>query len=166
MAELTTSEKLQPSLLDRLTDDDRTSRVESREKRVMSMKNLRAAVLRDLSWLLNTSAHPMGAEIYEFPLASQSVLNYGLPDATGMSSSGLSIGQVEGAMRRAITTFEPRIMQGSLRVRASVDENRQKNPAVIGFEIAAEFCPLPMPETLYVRSEVDLETGQFELRGV
>jgi len=53
-----------------------------------------------------------------------------------------------------------------LRVRASIDENRQKNPAVIGFEIAAEFCPLPMPETLYVRSEVDLETGQFELRGV
>ena len=46
MAELTTSERLQPSLLDRLTDDHPEVAHESRERRVMSMRQLRAAVLR------------------------------------------------------------------------------------------------------------------------
>ena len=47
MAELTTRERLQPSLLDRLTDDAPQERVESRDKRVMSMRQLRTAVLRE-----------------------------------------------------------------------------------------------------------------------
>lgn len=163
MAELTPSERLQPSLLDRLTDDERSSRVEGRDKRVMSMKQLRAAVLRDLSWVLNTSAAPSGDAVYGFPLASASVVNFGLPDATGMSSSGLSLSEMEGRIRRAIERFEPRIVTRSLTVRAEFHEGSQRSPSTIGFEISGEFCPLPMPETLYVKTEMDLETGSFEL---
>ena len=53
MAELTQKERLQPSLLDRLTDDEPPTQQESREKRVLSMHKLRLFVLRDISWLLN-----------------------------------------------------------------------------------------------------------------
>ena len=55
MAELTQQERLQPSLLDRLTDDEPEKKQESREKRVVSLRRLREGVLRDLAWLLNTS---------------------------------------------------------------------------------------------------------------
>ncbi|HWW69922.1 MAG TPA: type VI secretion system baseplate subunit TssE, partial [Duganella sp.] len=55
MAELTSRDRLQPSLLDRLSDDDSQARLESREQRVLSMRGLRKAVLRDLGWLLNTT---------------------------------------------------------------------------------------------------------------
>lgn len=163
MAELTPSERLQPSLLDRLTDEERSSRAEGRDKRVMSMKQLRAAVLRDLSWLLNTSAAPRGDAIYEFPMAAASVVNFGLPDATGMSSAGLSVGEVEARIRRAIERFEGRIVSRTLEVRAQLEEGSPRSPAVIGFEITGEFCPLPMPEALYVKTEMDLETGSFNL---
>lgn len=163
MAELTPSEKLQPSLLDRLTDDDRASRVEGRDKRVMSMKQLRAAVLRDLSWLLNTSAAPMRDEIHEFALASASVVNFGLPDATGMSASGLSLGEMETRIRRAIERFEPRIVSRTLEVSAGLDESTSRSSSHITFEISGEFCPLPMPEALFVKTEMDLETGSFDL---
>ena len=47
--------RLQPSLLDRLTDDEPHKSVESNDKRVLNKSQLRQCVLRDLAWLLNTS---------------------------------------------------------------------------------------------------------------
>ena len=41
MAELTTQERLQPSLLDRLTDDEPGKHEESRDKRVITANRLR-----------------------------------------------------------------------------------------------------------------------------
>ena len=41
MAELAPRERLQPSLLDRLTDDEPDQEVESRERRVLSVRGLR-----------------------------------------------------------------------------------------------------------------------------
>ena len=54
MAELTPQERLQPSLLDRLRDDEPSTQVESRDKRILSMAALRESVMRDIGWLLNT----------------------------------------------------------------------------------------------------------------
>ncbi|MCY2964699.1 MAG: type VI secretion system baseplate subunit TssE, partial [Planctomycetota bacterium] len=42
MAELTSQERLQPSLLDRLTDDAPDQKSESRERRVLSVSGMRA----------------------------------------------------------------------------------------------------------------------------
>jgi type VI secretion system protein ImpF len=55
MAELTPKDRLQPSLLDRLTDEEPDQPQESREKRVLSLNRLRESVLRDLAWLFNAS---------------------------------------------------------------------------------------------------------------
>ena len=49
------SERLQPSLLDRLTDNEPAKKEESRAQRVLSMKKLREGVVRDLLSLLNTT---------------------------------------------------------------------------------------------------------------
>ncbi len=58
MAELTPLEKLQPCLLDRLTDDDPKNGEESRAQRVVSLSRYKRGVLRDLEWLFNTDARP------------------------------------------------------------------------------------------------------------
>lgn len=55
MAELTPPERLQPSLLDHLTDDEPAASQETRSPRVLSIQRLRESVLRDLGWLLNTT---------------------------------------------------------------------------------------------------------------
>jgi type VI secretion system protein ImpF len=52
MAELTPQERLQPSLLDRLTDLAPAQREESREERVITALRLREYVTRDIAWLL------------------------------------------------------------------------------------------------------------------
>ncbi|MCC6950634.1 MAG: type VI secretion system baseplate subunit TssE [Phycisphaerales bacterium] len=162
MAELTTQERLQPSLLDRLIDDEPQSRTESRERRVMSMRQLRLAVLRDLEWLLNASCRPLGDELHAYPLAGASVLNYGIPDMTGLASSGISQSRVEQMVHQAILNYEPRVVGGSLGVRAVASDDVVSNHIV--FEIAGELCPLPMPEALFVRTDLDLETGQCLVR--
>jgi type VI secretion system protein ImpF len=162
MAELTTQERLQPSLLDRLIDDEPGVRVESRERRVMSMRQLRAAVIRDLEWLLNAAARPIGDELHAYPEAGRSVLNYGMPDLTGLAASGVSPTMVERMVQTAIAVYEPRIVASSLSVSAVAADDGVSNH--ISFEIAAELCPLPMPEALFVRTELDLETGQCAVR--
>lgn len=161
MAELTNQERLQPSLLDRLTDDEPGSRVESRDRRIMSMRQIRAAVMRDLEWLLNCGCRPTGDEIYEYPLVASSVLNYGMPDLTGLASSGVSAERVEMMVQKAIVTFEPRIVAGSVGVKAMADGDSEHS---VYFQITGELCPLPMPEALFIRTSVDLETNKFVIQ--
>jgi type VI secretion system protein ImpF len=163
MAELTTQDKLQPALLDRLTDDEPGNRTESREKRVMSMRQLRAAVLRDLAFLLNAPCRPDGDEIYEYPLVAKSVLNYGKPDLAGLSASGVTSDRLERMVHDAILAFEPRIMAAGLTIRA-VDVTDGTGRQTLGIEISGELCPLPMPEAVFLRTTMDLETGEVDVK--
>jgi type VI secretion system protein ImpF len=160
MAELTPSERLQPCLLDRLTDDDPARPTESRDRRVFTTRQLREAVLRDLSWLLNT-AQRMGTEESESnPDVYSSVLNYGVPDLTGMTTGGLDLVTLEKTIARAIRAFEPRIMPETLRVTAALDEKSMSGKALV-FEVRGDLWAQPVPEPLYLKTEVDLETGQY-----
>lgn len=162
MAELTTTDRLQPSLLDRLTDDEPRARQESRDRRVMTMRALREAVLRDLSWLLNAGSRPLSDEVWNYPLVAQSVINYGLPDLAGLTSTSVSAERLEEMVLTAIRAFEPRVVGRTLGVR-SVEASERDGQAVISLEIEGDILPLPMPEALLVRTSLDLETGRCEL---
>jgi len=163
MAELTTRERLQPSLLDRLTDDESESRQESREKRVLSMQGLRRAVLRDLGWLFNTTGLGILQDLSGTPLASQSVINYGLPDFSGKTVSGLDINDVERRLRQAIWDFEPRILRETVEVKAISSESQGGSPNQIVFEVSGELWGQPLPERLYLKTELDLEIGEIRI---
>lgn len=160
MAELTPTERLQPCLLDRLTDDEPTKGVESRDRRVFSSRQMREAVLRDLSWLLNTAQRIGPAEQAESPEVYASVLNYGVPDLTGVTAGGLDIVALEKTIIRAVRAFEPRIIPGTLRITARVNEGEMSGNALV-FEVRGDLWAQPVPEPLYLKTEVDLETGQY-----
>src|SRR3546814_19033242 len=67
MAELTPQDRLPPSLLDRLPDDEPEVTQESRDRRVLSVPKLREVVLRDLAWLFNPVTPPAGADFNDHP---------------------------------------------------------------------------------------------------
>ncbi len=163
MAELSTSERLQPALLDRLIDDDPKNTQESRDRRILSMRQLRASVLRDLNWLLNTPCRPPDDEIYECPVVARSVLNYGMPSMAGLTASSTRAARIETWIREAVEAFEPRMVPGTLHVRVSSSDDQSAHRS-LSFEISGEICPLPVPESLYVKTELDLETGHCEVR--
>ena len=162
MAELTPSERLQPCLLDRLTDEHPESTQESRDQRVISLRRFRHGVLRDLRWLLNTGSRTERDGLDEFGEAERSVLNYGIPDLCGMTASGISPGDVERRMLDAIRLFEPRILRESLAVKVvGLDPNSHN---AISFEISGDLWAEPLPDQLYIKTELDLETGQFDVK--
>jgi type VI secretion system protein ImpF len=162
MAELTPKERLQPSLLDRLTDEEPDKQQESRDRRVLSPRQLRKSVIRDLQWLLNATDLATVQDLSAYPQVIDSVLNYGLPDLAGKNVSALSADILERDLRRAIQRFEPRILPQSLRIRAVVDEGRMAQNAIV-FDIEGELWGQPLPQQLYLKTEIDLESGAFEV---
>lgn len=160
MAELTQKERLQPSLLDRLVDDAPEKEQESREQRVLSLSKLRQCVLRDLAWLLNTSTLDAIQNLDDFPFVSHSVVNYGIHDLVGTTISSADADEIQRKIRQAVWDFEPRIFPESVTVKVTVSDN-QMNKNAITFDIEGELWAQPLPLHLYLRTELDLETGNM-----
>lgn len=162
MPELTQQERLQPALLDRLTDKEPEATQESRNQRVLSVRELRECVLRDLVWLLNTENWGNAEALAQYPAVASSVLNYGMPSLTGYTSNDIDVRRLERQLRQAIVDFEPRIIASSVSVRIQVDAERMNQNALV-FEIEGELWADPMPIHLFMQTEVDLETGSVRL---
>jgi type VI secretion system protein ImpF len=162
VAELSQKERLQPSLLDRLVDDEPDKLQESREQRVLSINKLRQCVLRDLAWLLNTSTLDTHQNIDDYPLVSHSVLNYGIRDLVGTTLSSADVPEIQKQIRQAIWDFEPRILPESVVVKVVVSDS-QMNHNAMSFDIEGDLWAQPLPLRLYLRTELDLETGNMEI---
>lgn len=162
MAELTQKERLLPSLLDRLTDEKPQVREESRHHRAGNISSLRESVLRDLEWLLNTVNLESVETLEDFPELRQTVLNYGMPGLSGSTSNTADRDAIRKLIKVAIETFEPRILKNTLRI-SLIEEADMLNPHAIAFQIEGTMWGRPMPEALFLRTELDLELGDVKV---
>lgn len=159
MAELTSQEKLQPSLLDRLTDEEPKVAVEASDNRWISARRLRQVVIRDLEWLLNTASFTMTDTLDEYPEIAASSINYGIPSFGGAMLSSIDVHEMARLVKQAILQFEPRLMRNSLEVRGFADLDSM-NQNSISFEISGDIWGQPAPIHMTARTELELETGQ------
>ena len=163
MAELSTRDRLQPSLLDRLTDYEPEVKHETRERRALSIRALRQSVQRDLAWLLNANGLSSVQDVSGYPYVSTSVLNYGFPDIAGKTASGVDPAKLEKHVRDAIWAFEPRILRETVRVTAIQVEETTAQHNTVSFLIEGDLWAQPYPERLYFRTELDLEAGEIRV---
>lgn len=163
MATADLRDRLQPALLDRLTDDDPGNTRDADERRVLNKAQLRQAVLRDLGWLLN-AVQPLGSQADGVPYAADSVLNYGLPPMSGQLASKVDVQDIEASIKRAILRFEPRILEQSLTVHALDAGAMLDSHNIIEFEIHGLLWAQPIPLELLLRTQLDLEAGQVQVR--
>jgi len=84
MARPTTTQALMPSVLDRLIDFEPNRQVESVPSRNQVIRELRESVRRDLEFLLNTRRR-CDSVSQEWKTLEDSVINYGIPDYTGVN---------------------------------------------------------------------------------
>jgi len=157
MPDLTPIEKLQPCLLDRLTDDAPDSREESRSQRVVNHQRYRRGVLRDLEWLFNTNAYislenAESFQLKDYPEAYRSVINYGIRQLCG--SVSLDIVRLREEVEQAVQVFEPRISARSLIIHANKDRG------VIVIEVVGDLWAGQQPDRLHLKTIVDIENGQ------
>lgn len=163
MATSDIQDRLQPALLDRLTDEALANPTDTDAQRVMSKARLRAAVLRDLSWLFNsTQPSPEGA--HQHALSAASVMNYGLPPLAGLRASKLDVHALERIIAQAIQRFEPRILPATLTVHAVENGSVLDAHNMIEFEIRGHLWAQPVPLEVLLRTRVNLEAGQVEVR--
>jgi len=151
--------RLQPALLDRLTDEAPHERREPLEARVIGKAQLRQAVLRDLTWLMN-AVQPGSIDPLTRGHAASSTLNFGLPTLSGSQASMLHVGALEAAIRQAIVRFEPRILPDSVSVHAVEFQSVLDTHNVIHIEIRGLLWSQPVPFELLIRTQLDLESGQ------
>src|SRR5215831_11013653 len=135
MVEVGARDALQPALLDRLTDHDPARKVEGRDERVLSRSQLRASVLRDLTWLFNS---------------------------TNLSSS-VDLSDVERILKEAILRFEPRILPHTLSVRGVPAKDPTGHHNVMTLEISGELWSQPYPLELLIKTDMDLESGEIRV---
>jgi type VI secretion system protein ImpF len=157
MAEPTGRERLQPSLLDRLTDNAPDQRRESFDQQTLTMTQLRQAVLRDLAWLLNTTNLAATQDLSATPLAARSAINYGVPGLAGMVQDAGQLSSLETRIAEAIRSFEPRIRPETVQVALRRTTGERATTAVV-FEIEGELWAQPVPEQLFIETAIELET--------
>ena len=163
MVEVGARDALQPALLDRLTDHDPTKKVEGRDERVLSRAQLRASVLRDLTWLFNSTNLASSVDLSAHELAAQSTLNYGLAALAGHTVAGLEPAEIERILKEAILRFEPRILPHTLAVRSIPAVDPMGHHNVMTLEITGELWSQPSPVELLIKTDMDLESGEIRL---
>lgn len=151
-------DRINPSLLDRLTDEAPGSAVSARSGSV-TLSELRQSVLRDLNWLFNAVCSLRPEEVEANPQVRNSVLNYGLPALSGLTASSLDLGQLQRALRQAIIDFEPRILPDSVAVKALIEDSLDHHN-VVQLHIEGLLWAQPVPIELLLRTRLDLESGQ------
>jgi type VI secretion system protein ImpF len=141
------------SVLDRLIQ---TGEPEPRTQ-ADSVRAVRAAVLRDVEWLLNTRRIHLEAPAHLTEL-HESVYFYGIPDITSLSADSPSVrSRVLRWVADAIERFEPRL--AAVRVNElPADENSRQ----VRFQVEA-LLQLPVPEAIYFDTVLDPTSGRFRL---
>jgi type VI secretion system protein ImpF len=164
MSTLRVQDRLQPALLDRLTDDDVEAKSETGESRVISRSRLRELVLRDLAWLFNATAPGAAVDWSRAQHARNSVLNYGLPALSGQTASTIDPLVLQARVKQAILDHEPRILPESLSVEVILSEAQMDHHNQIGFRISGQLWAQPVPLELLLHTDIDLETGRVAVR--
>ena len=151
MAQYSSQERLQPSLLDRLIDNSPDQLRESDDKKALTKNELRQAVLRDLTWLLNAIGMSPNLEEKQYPHAGKSVINFGLPVMSGQFASSIQRSSMEKMIRQAIVDFEPRILPHSLEVEIVMDGPVLDTHNRVGLVIRGMLWAQPVPLEFLMR---------------
>ena len=153
-----TVQRVRLPLLDRLLDDDPTSRREPVATAADALKALRAAVRRDLEALLNARRRrwPLPDTT---PELTMSPLGYGIPDATsGAYAQPERREALAEEVERIIRCFEPRLM--SVRVTLRDGENELDRTLRLKVDAVLRTDPIPEP----ISFETVIEAVSHEVR--
>jgi type VI secretion system protein ImpF len=116
---------MQPSLLDRLIDQDPGVSREPVQYRQISYSQMKAAVARDLEYLLNTKC--FSPEVPEgFKELNKSVYIYGLSDFTSRNPGSPFVRtELRQEIEKAIQIFEPRLHNVTVQIEETEGNSRQ-----------------------------------------
>ena len=157
MSRLDTTQRLLPSLLDRLIDPESGG---TGAQQGYSVGQMIEAVRRDLEDLLNTRQTSTGIS-KEHAAVLDSVVAYGLPDLMSVDASALGAKeQIGRIIEEIITRHEPRLRDVRARL---VQTARTREARSLKFEIQARLAVDPSPEVGF-ETVLELMTGHTSVK--
>lgn len=147
------------SVLDRLIDQEPDRKLDPPMLRVQSLRELRAALRRDLEWLFNTRR-----TIEEPPEAlrelERSVYSYGIHDTSSLYlRSPKDLEFLARSIKSAITCFEPRLVG----VKVTVEPSTNETPG-IHFSIEGLLRMDPAPEPVFFDTLLEPSSGEYKVK--
>jgi type VI secretion system protein ImpF len=122
---------------------------------------LRATVLRELSWILNTTNLAATQSLEATPEVANSVLNYGVADMSGKLLNRRAIQNRAREIRDAISAFEPRIDPKCLDVEPKATPER---PNAVTFLIRGDVTSAVNAMPVEFKTDVEIDTGAAVVR--
>jgi type VI secretion system protein ImpF len=154
---------LRPSLLDRLmAPPSPPERAARHQLEAIGLPELRAAVGRDLEWLLNTKqGQPAPGE--ELPEVASSIWMYGLPDLSTLSASSADdLSVVARRLEELIRCYEPRLRPGTIKVSPRPDPDADEFR--LSFRIEAVLHVEPIRSPVSFDTDIDFRSGAAAVR--
>jgi len=147
------------SVLDRLIDSEPDHLQEPPLTRAQSLRDLRAALRRDLEWLFNTRC-----TIDEPPESmrelERSVYNYGISDTSSLSvRSPKDQEYLAKSIKNAITFFEPRMMAVKVTIEPATEEVHG-----LHFSIEGLLRMDPAPEPVFFDTVLEPSSGEYKVK--
>jgi len=147
------------SVLDRLIDREPSSNVEAYPTRTQSVREYRAAVRRDLEWLLNTRRIAIEPH-QDYREVNKSAYVYGLPDLTSFSIAGpKEHARLLRFVQTLIKLFEPRL--ANVRI-TPVEETYTGR--TLHFRLEALLLMDPAPEQVSFDTVMKLTSGEYTVK--
>ena len=152
-------DRLLASVYDRLIDHNPTSETETPKSQSQVLYELKQSLRRDLENLLNTRwtcvAWPPDYEELDL-----SLVNYGIPDFTGVNMGGPENRErLLQIVRRAIENFEPRLIKFTIEVNRSNRLDR-----MLSFRVDGLLHAEPFPEQVVFDTALDVHSSEFEVK--
>ncbi|MBI6550361.1 type VI secretion system baseplate subunit TssE [Xenorhabdus lircayensis] len=163
-ARITAKDRMLPSLLDRLTDNEPDKKKEVVSNYLLSHNALRQNVLRDLQWLLNSINRESNQDLSSFPEIRHSTYNFGITPLAGKNMSDIEWNDIQNNIINTIHVFEPRILPDELQVSCISDINSLSLYNILSIEIKGFLWCIPWPLEFLFRSDIDLEHGYFTMK--
>jgi type VI secretion system protein ImpF len=158
MSRLDPTQRLLPSLLDRLIDPESGG---SGALQGYSVVQMIEAVRRDLEDLLNTRQTTSGIDKEKYKEVLDSVAAYGLPDLMSVDASALGAKEEIGKIiEEIIGRHEPRLKNVRARL---VQSAKSREARSLKFEIQARLAVDPSPEVGF-ETVLELMTGHTKIK--
>jgi type VI secretion system protein ImpF len=155
MSRLDTTQRLLPSLLDRLIDPESGGTAWRRGYGVEQMVD---AVQRDLEELLNTRQTHQGLN-EEYVEVHRSIVAYGLPDLVSLNAvTSREREEIGRVLEAIIAQFEPRLKD----IRVHLVEGTDIKERTVKFRVDAKLCVDPAPEVAF-NTILELATGHYSV---
>jgi type VI secretion system protein ImpF len=151
------------SVLDRLIDREPNLAADAYTTRAQSIRQLKAAVRRDMEWLLNTRRNPEPANEDMEELA-KSLYNYGLPDFSHVSiHNPRDRGSLTLEIENTVARYEPRLKD--IRVEVLEYPVPGSPSRILHFQIEGMLQMDPSPEQISFDTVLQLASGEYQIRG-